>query len=163
MRAYYALQPVVADVQEMYLQSAIGKDLLKYLIELANPNADETYCIALLKKALAYLTIKHACTQLPIRISDAGLTISSMMSDQENSDASGREGASAAMIEKLEKDCDKQGQNYLSKARFELNKYRNAGTSSVNFNTEYDKGPLIGYKTPDERSRGNDDRKIFVM
>jgi hypothetical protein len=154
---------VVADVQEMYLQAGIGEDLLKYLRDAAAPTADETTGIRLLKKALAYLTIKHACMQLPVRISDAGLTVNSMLSDREDPNNAGRQGADAAMIEKLQNDSERDGQNFLSKARYHLYAIYTATSTSADFNTAYEKGPLKGYVPPGDRTSGNEDRKIFVL
>jgi hypothetical protein len=163
MRTYYQLQPVVADVQELYLEAAIGEDLLKYLRDNSDPTPDENTGIKLLKKALAYLAIKHACMQLPIRISSAGLTVNSMLSDREDPNDAGRQGADAAAIEKLLKDSDREGQNFLSKARYHLYAIYTAAGTTADFNTAYEKGPLKGYVPPGDRTSGNEDRKIFVL
>lgn len=163
MRTYYQLQPIVSDVQEMYLVAGVGEDLLNYLRDKAEPTADETTGIKLLKKALAYFAIKHACMQLPLRISDAGLTVNSMLSDREDPSDAGRQGADASMIEKLQDDSDKEGQNFLSKARYHLYAIYTAGDTTADFNTAYGKGPLKGYIPPGDRTSGNEDRKIFVL
>lgn len=165
MRTYYQLQPAVADAQEMYLESGIGRDLLVYLRDAAAPSSDEGECIRLLKKALAYFSIVQACKQMPLRISDGGLTTvaASRTGDQENEDTAGRSAASVAAIEKLEKDSEKEGQNFLSKARYQLYVYRNGGNSGTDFNTAFDKGPLVGYVKPGDRTSGNQDRTIYVF
>jgi hypothetical protein len=163
MRTYYQLQTVVADVQEMYLHAGVGEDLLNYLRDKADPTDDEVTGIKLLKKALAYLTVKHACMQLPIRISSAGLTVNSMLSDREDPNDAGRQGADAAAIEKLQDDSERDGQNFLSKARYHLYAIYTAATTTADFNTAYDKGPLKGYVPPGDRTSGNEDRKIFVL
>jgi hypothetical protein len=163
MRTYYALQAVASDVQEMHLYAGVGEDLLNYLKGADAPTETEKKCIDLLKKAMAFFTISKACNQLPVRISDAGLTVSSQYGDKEDADSAGREGAAIALIEKLQKDSEKDGQNYLSKARYELYQYRKSTTSGADFNTAFDKGPLTGYVVPGDRTSGNEDRKIFVL
>lgn len=163
MRTYYQLQPVVSEVQEKYLEAGIGRELLAYLIAGAGLSNDEIYAIALLKKALAYFTIKEACVQLPIRIDDGGFTIASQRGGDPQTDDAGRAGATAAMIESLKDNCNKEGQNYLSKARYELYKSRNKGTSSAGFNTAFDAGLLAGYVPPSERESGNQSRHFFAM
>ena len=163
MRTYYQLQPIVAEVQEMYLQDSIGQALLQYLRDTAAPTDTEKNAIAMLKKALAYFTIKHACMQMPIRISDSGLTVNSQYGDKEDAGSAGREGASASMIEKLQNDSNKEGQNWLSKARYTLYQHRNSLASSVGFNAAFDAGKLKGYIPPSDRTSGNEDRKFFVL
>jgi hypothetical protein len=163
MRTYYQLQPVVADQQENYLAGGIGADLLKYLRDVAAPTDTEKDIVKLLKKALAYFTIKHACMQLPIQISAAGLSVGSMISDQENGETAGRQSADAGMIEKLQEDCDREGQNFLSRARNALYKYRIGNASGIAFNAAYDAGKMTGYVPPENKTSGNEDRKFFVL
>lgn len=163
MRTYYALQPVLAEVQEKYLEEAIGRELTAYLVAVATPTQGESFCIKLLKKAVAYFGIKEACLKLPVRLSDAGFTVASMMSDRDSVDAAGRESASAALIEGVKNNCEEEGQNFLSKARYELYKLRQSGLSPSGFNTAYDAGTLTGYVPPGSRTRGNEDRHFFVL
>lgn len=163
MRTYYALQSVAADVQETYLYAGVGENLLIYLRDAAAPTETETKCIGLLKKAMAYFTIKRACSQLPVQIGDGGLTVSSQYGDKEDSDTAGREGAAASLIAKLENDCDKEGQNFLSKARLALYQYRSGAECTADFKTAYDKGPLTGYVLPSDKTSGNEDRNFFVL
>lgn len=163
MRTYYQLQPVVSDAQEEYLEAGIGRELLAYLIQGANLTADELFCMKLLKKALAYFTIKKACEQLPIRISDSGFTIAAQRGGEPDTDDGGRSSATAGMIESLKDNCNEEGQNYLSKARNELYKYWLKNTASQAYNDAYSAGVLAGYVPPSQRSTGNDNRHFFVM
>jgi hypothetical protein len=95
MRTYYSLQSIVAEVQELYLQSAIGEDLLIYLRDKNAPSSDETTAIKLLKRSLALLSIKESYLKLSVRMSDAGFTTVglSRTGDPEDSEVAGREGA----------------------------------------------------------------------
>ena len=162
MRTYYQLQPVVKECQEKYLEEGVGRKLLNYLVAAA-PTEDEQYCIDQLKKALAYFTIKEACIKLPIRISDAGLTVSSQYGDKESADGAGREGASPAAIEILMRSCEEEGQNFLSKARHELWKYYKGGSASAGYTTAFEASVLMGYIAPEDRTFGNEDRHFFAF
>jgi hypothetical protein len=92
MRTYYSLQSIVAEVQELYLQSAIGEDLLIYLRDKNAPSSDETTAIKLLKRSLALLSIKESYLKLSVRMSDAGFTTVglSRTGDPEDSEVAGR-------------------------------------------------------------------------
>ena len=60
-RTFFLIQGIMEDVQLMYIQDDIGKELLAYLRDAAAPTDDEKECINLLKKALALFTIEKAC------------------------------------------------------------------------------------------------------
>jgi hypothetical protein len=165
MRTYYMLQSVVRDVQDEYIAAGVGQDLLKYLRDVEAPTDDEKECTRLLKKSMAFFTVKHAAMMNIVRLSEAGLTTVTMMrpGDSENSDTAGRSGADMKMTDEFKKMNDFEGQNYLSKARYMLYVYRNGGTSGADFNSAFDKGPLVGYVKPGDRTSGNGERKIFVL
>jgi hypothetical protein len=165
MRTYYALQTVARDVQDEYLAAGIGADLLNYLRDMVNSTSSERDCLWLLKKSLAFLTIKRASQLYNVRFSEAGFTTVTAMrpGDQENSDTAGRSGADMRTVEEMMRANEMEGQNYLSKARYELYKYRKSSTSGNDFNTAFDKGPLVDYVEPGERGSGNDTRKIFIL
>jgi hypothetical protein len=75
MRTFFTIRSAVTDAQELYLREAIGKDLLKFFIEIVGADADLVEIIAYLKKALAFFSIRRCTEHFNVRFSDAGFTI----------------------------------------------------------------------------------------
>lgn len=156
MRTFYAIKDVLKNAQKYYLVSGLGADLVSYLVKLAAPVAKEKEIIEELKSGLAHFTIKHACEKFEVRFSDAGFTITGqvMGGDQEGDD-SGRTGATIQVIKRVVKACDRDGKNFILSAKRLLVAFRKSGTSSVEFNTAFDAGPLYGYLDPKDQESWN--------
>jgi hypothetical protein len=163
MRTYFSIRSVIADVQERYIKAGIGKELLKYLMELESPEEEEKECIDFIKKSLAFFSIKHAAKRYPIRISDQGFTILSGEGDKDSTEQ-GRVGADIKAIDVLVEDCELGGQDYLGKAIYGLAALYKKELATNDFKTALEAGPLNGYVSPEARTSGNENRKgIFRL
>lgn len=158
-RTFFFIRSKILDAQKLYLTPAIGKDLLKYLIELTAPsdNLNEN-SIAPLKSALAFFAIKQSCGHYSVRFSDAGFTVLQAGSNDSAGDA-GRTNAPGADIQAKIDACEKDGNTYLSEAKDELVKYYQSVDAEADFKTAFEKGPLLNYVTRSERTSGNEKRK----
>lgn len=161
MRTFYAFKPVVKDVQEDYLSDGFGEALMRYCISVESPSGEEEKIISLLKKALAYLTIKQAGNKYAIRMSDSGFTITNS-GDPEGEEA-GRSEASYKLLKMQLDACEQEGLKCISKAKKRLVAYRKSTDSSDEFNAAFDEGPLVSYIDSKVRDSGNSRRKIFRM
>lgn len=162
-RTYFSIRSVIAEQQERYIKEGIGAALLKYLVELADPDEDLTECIRLLKKSLAAFSIKHTAKRYAVRISDQGFTILAGEGDKDSPDQ-GRIGADLKTIDALAQECDDSGQDFLEKAKFALYAYYGKAGTAADFKTALDAGPLKGYINPDARTSNNCNRKgIFKL
>lgn len=160
MRTFYAFKTILNDVQDEYVSSALGKDLLNYLKDVAAPSPEEKSIIRKLKKGLAFYTIYRAGEHFPVRFSDAGFTVVADGGDSEGETA-GSVNATLQMIEIKMKACKREGQNFMARAKNELVKLRTATVAANAFTTAFDTGPLTKYISPEQQTSGNEKRKTF--
>lgn len=160
-RTFYTLRSVIADVQDLYVKEAIGEELFSYLAAATDPQVLEIRAITYLKKAIALLTVKHAINRFTVRFDAAGFTVVNYAGDTTTVDGAGRTQANADQLEKKKYALDEEGQDFLSRARYQLYTHRQSGSSSTAFNTAYDAGVMASYSN--DRSSGNSGRKIFTM
>lgn len=159
MCTFYSLRVLVEEVQEDFIKPAIGEDLLEYFVEEASLDDDEKKVLKLLKKAMAYLTIKKAAQHYSVRFDGNGFTITT--GDVENGETAGRNQADLPIFEMKIKACEADAQTYLVKAKKELAALR-ANSASEAFVLAYDAGPMADFdSTAAERDRKNDVRKGF--
>lgn len=158
MRTYYSLKNMIDEVQEDFLKTSIGKELLEFFIS-EDLNDDEKPILKLLKKSTAYKTIKKATEHYAVRFDSNGFTIIGS-GDNENGETSGRENASLPLFEQKIKACEQDAGTYLVKAQRAMAAYRVISGNAA-FNTAYDDGPMATYIDPAERTRGNENRKNF--
>lgn len=162
MRTYYAMATILQDVQNYYLVSGFGADLVSYLLDNDDPAEKEKEIIAQMKKGLANMTVKHACEQLPVRFGETGFsTISEITGGDRESDDSGRGPASMQTIKMKMEVCDREGKNFILKAKRLAVAFYNSGDASGDFTTALDAGPLKNYKDPRDKTSGNERRRIF--
>lgn len=160
-RTYFILKSVMTDVQRLFIQEDIGKDLLEYLRDTVDPEDEEIVCIELLKKALCFYTVMKGANHFSVSFSDNGYTILG----EQNSNPLEQQANQANDLKKLEMkiaECEKEGDSYLELAKFELVKYYK-GTAGVNFKSALDAGPLAGYVQPEDRTSPNEGRKIYSL
>lgn len=158
-RTFFIMKSVVADVQEMFLEEAIGRDLLVYLRDKGDPVDGEKEALRLLRKALAFYSVMKACEHFNVLFADYGFTIlgeksMNTIEQQQNQVTDLR------LLEMKLRACDVDGGAFLEKARSYLVDYYSDGAVNA-FKTEFDKGPLVNFIKRDERTSGNESRKIF--
>jgi hypothetical protein len=159
MRSFYSLKVLLDEVQEDFLKPAIGKDLLAYFVEADQLDDDEKKFLKLLKKAMAYLTIRKACQHYSVRFDGNGFTI--VTGDAQNPETAGRTDTSTVLLDLKMKSCEADAQTYLSKAKTALATFR-VGSGNDGFNQAFDAGPLVNFDlTATTIDRGNDRRKGF--
>jgi hypothetical protein len=160
-RTFYAMKNILRDAQSFYIVSGFGEDLLTYFLGIAAPADDEKAILAQLKKGLAFMTVKHACEHLPVQFGETGFsTISALTGGDRETDDSGRGPATVATIKMKMEVCDREGKNFLLKAkRLAVAFYKD--DASDEFKTALDAGPLKGYLDPSEKTSGNERRRIF--
>lgn len=159
-RSLWVMRNLMADVQTLYVQEDIGKDLLVYLRDVATPTDDEKNCIALLKKAIAFYTVAAACKQFSVSFTDNGFTILGQRSVVGNADAYNQATDMQLLQLKID-ECEKMGAAFFEKAKNEMvTLYSDAGVVPA-YKTAFEAGPLTDYTSPEEKATGNDTRKIF--
>lgn len=127
MRTFQLLKPIMDDVNEMYMVSKIGRAMMAWLKDqtslVVTENGGEIDVLKLVKKAMAFFTVKHAAAQQQVSFNPTGFTV-----PVPDPDITGT-GATEAQIGEINKKTEaanREGQNYLSKAAFYL-KGINAG------------------------------------
>jgi hypothetical protein len=163
------LKPVIEDVEENYFATHLGRDLFTWCkaqdkVEIT-AEGGLVDVKKLLKKALAFFTIKHACEHYAVRFDTNGFTVLAMGGNLDDNSNTGRTEASLRQIQERKDACDRDGQNYLSKASAYLVGIAK-GLYNVDFGsdfaTAFDGSPLN--KPPaDGPTDRNTNRKIFGL
>jgi len=169
-RTYHLLRSIITDVQERYIIPIIGREMLNWIkgrpdaiITVDNVAIDMMYSF---KKAIVCFTVKHAMVQQSVRFSDAGFTILSSGSNEEEQ-VSGRTDASLSKFGLMRNELEREGQNWLK----DLAKYMRgayAGDFTNDFDETFDTAFELGPLAPDNATvpvmdSKNGARKIFSM
>jgi len=167
---FYSLIPIMKDVDENYLADTFGRSLLKWIknqaaLETTVPATGTVDVLKLIKKSVAFLTIKHACEHYTVRFDHNGFTILRGSNPDDNSNT-GQSAASAADLAQKKQVCDREGQNYLAKSvALLLGVYHGINTaaysSDVDFIAAFAESPLKPIPDAKPYTNGNEKRKIF--
>lgn len=160
---FWLLRAIMRDVEENYVNSLLGRDLVVYIktqstLDVVTPSGTIDL-IRILKKAVAFLTIKHACEQLPVRIEKYGFTVSFRTGDVENPASAGRGSADQVLIETQKKAAERDGQHYLQSVAIYLPFLYQKG--NADFDTAFSNSPLNVPIDTAPTSNGNERRNIF--
>lgn len=168
LRTFWSLKPVLEDVEENYLATQLGRDLLAFVKTqseiIITGDGGQIDVIKLLKKATAHLSIKHACDQMAVRFDENGFTIMVAGGDKDNSSQGSRAPADGYDVCKKMEAANREGQNYLTKATKYLVGIANGvydNSFGSDFNTAFDKSPLKIDPNAQPYTNGNSRRKIF--
>lgn len=161
-RTFFIIKSIMNDVQRLYLEETIGKDLLEYLRDKASPTADEITCLDLLKKALVFFSIVKACRNFSVSFTDNGFTILGDKNGGQSDTLSGQQ-LDFDLLELKMQECQKDGDSYLELARNQLVKLYNDAGAAAEFKTAFAKGILVNYIQPADRTSGNETRKIYRL
>ena len=136
--AFIALQPAMRIVEDFYIEKTIGTSFSNSLREIITPSEAESQAICLIRKAIAYLTIKHAISTLSVKLTDSGFTV--QVSDPDSADAS-RQSATNNDLAKLNSECEHIGNSYLLELRNFLNSKASGSIFPLYFNSDRYQSP----------------------
>lgn len=167
---YWTLKPIMADVEENYLAPTFGRDLLTWIkqqdtIEIIIAGTGMVDVKKLVKKAVAFLTIKHACDHFIPRFDKNGFTTVHHGNPDDNSNT-GFTAAAAQEVEQKKIICNRDGQNFLSKSAAFLVGLANGIYNSDftdDFVTVFNGSPLKTDPNAKPWTNGNERRKIFTL
>lgn len=154
-RTFYALQPIMQEVEDLYIISSIGQETFDALKDAASPSDAEAYVLKLLKKAVANLTIYKSISKLSVKILPEGLTIMLAATDRQ---PQGTASASAAQLEALKQDTWEDGNSYLKKALSYLNANASVSVFTTFFTSDFYKDPAVTIDNVNDKMDG-----IFVL
>lgn len=120
-RTFYALQPIMQEVEDMYIKKTIGADYFAELKDLDAPNDDEKAVQELLRKAIANLTINKSCSKLTVKISVDGFTVT--LAPAPDRAGNGENNAPEKQIMQLRQETERDGNNYLNDAKKYLDEH----------------------------------------
>ncbi len=117
---FMSMSAIMLDVEAEYLPATMGKAFYevykeRYLDDELTSN--EKKLLPLIKKAVAFLTVGKACSELPIKVTDKGLLINRYNDTKEYDQA---DPASAARIHFLQDDTLEKGRRKLQELYNEL-------------------------------------------
>lgn len=140
-RTFYALQPVMQEVEDLYIKSVMDVTFFNYLKDAATPTAEEKFVIDLLKKAVANLTIHKSITKLAVKVRPEGFTV--MLASNERSPAS-ESNSGERQLEQLHLDTYRDGNAYLNRATAYLNLMASGSVFNDYFVSTYYVNPTTG-------------------
>lgn len=153
MRMYWTLRPLVQDVQDNILQTALGSDLLNFFVDLAAPTTKEKEILRALKKATALLTVYNACRRYSVRFGDDGFSI--VQSDTAHETTTGTT-PSIPLFDHHMRAAEQDGYQQLTRAKRLCSELYAADTGfTTGFDTAYAAGPLATYTTPSVTDRND--------
>jgi hypothetical protein len=161
MRTFFLMKSTLDDVQDEYIESPLGSDLLEYFAELEAPTDEEISIIRKLKKALAFFTVKRYAEHHTVLFSASGFTVISMFGGDRETDDSGRAAAAKGDIEKQTKACEREGKNFMARAKNEIVKLSQKTGAPADFLTAFETSPLKKYVDPKDQTSGNEKRRFF--
>lgn len=139
-RVFESLRPVVKKVEDQYIRRSIGKEFYNTLIAKNDPDDDEKELIEILKNAVANLTIKTACEELPARITPAGFTV--LLGTSTDKPNEGESSAPDNLLSILNTTTWQSGNSYLDEARILLNTKASESVFADYFTSKYYTAPL---------------------
>lgn len=168
IRTFWSMESILKDVEENYLASRLGHDLLKWI--KAQDKIEVTVNGALVNvkefvlKAAAFLTIKCACEQRKVIFDHWGFSVP-MGNDVDVPATETMTNEYVQGIYDKARAAERDGQNYLSKAAYYLTGIANGefpdDEFGEEFNTAFNASPL--YRPADMigmyRTNGNEKRK----
>lgn len=146
-RTFFALQPVMQEVEDFYVKSIIGDTFFSFLKDTASLSPEETIVLGYFKRAVANLTIHKAITKLAVKIRPEGFTVQLASSDR--SPAS-ENNAGADQMEQLHLDTYRDGNAYLSKAKTYLNSLASEEVFHDYFLSSYYQNPATAISDPND-------------
>lgn len=138
-RTFFALQPVMQEVEDLFIKSIMGDTFFTYLKNVADPSDEEKIVIDLLKKAIANFTIFKAISKLSVRVRPEGFTV--MIGTLDRS-PQGEANASMLQLELLHQETYKDGNSYLDRAMVYLNANASVSVFADYFTSSYYLDPL---------------------
>lgn len=134
-RTFESLRFIVKKVEDDSIRPLIGDEFFEALRDSTEATGDELKVITLLKKAVAYLTIKEACELLPVRIGADGFTVAlDRNTDMTNQ---GQQQAPANQMSALMNACSSSGNAYLATVIEFLNKNASSELFPIFFESEH--------------------------
>jgi hypothetical protein len=170
-RTYWKLIPFITDVEELYLSNALGRDLLQFIrtqdAVVVDDNGADVDVLDFLKRSVANYTVLMASHKLSVRFGDDGFTVVSN-GDVENKEYVGRTAAAAEEVQRLGREAEREGRNYLAKA-IDYLKQIGAGDFDGDFDSEFltayttafATSPLYAAASAEPYDNGNGRRVIF--
>lgn len=140
-RTFYAIQPIVQEVEDQFINTSIGEDFFTALKAVGTPSADEKKVLELLRKSVANLTIYKSIIKKAVVIKPEGVTV--MLSSGADTPNLGDGNAPAGDKMNLHHQTWQDGNSYLNAAVKLLNEKASDTVFTAFFESEYYKDPSI--------------------
>lgn len=150
-RTFFALQPVMQEVEDFYIKSIMGDTFFNFLKDTASLSVEEKTLVDLLKKAVANLTIHKSISKLAIKVRPEGFTVMLASSDR---NPANENNAGADQLERLFQETYKDGNAYLDKAKTMLNSLASEEIFHQYFLSSFYKNPLNKITDPNDTISG---------
>jgi len=159
-RIFWSLRPLIKEIEDQYMISAMGETFYSALKTAADPSAAEIESLRLIKSAVANYTIVRAIEKRSVTMTENGFSIllAAGNSDAVNSGDYPIESIDPRM-DMLYKSCERTGDAYLVQLKQYLNAKASALVFADYFASELYEDPAVTALKPNP----NEKRKIFGM
>jgi hypothetical protein len=151
-RVWWELRPLISEVEDFYIKSAIGEEFFNELKELEDPSPAEKKVIDLIKKAVAQTTIVKAIEKMAVRITPQGFTVLISAANNDAANA-GDEAPKDNQLSMLYDSCQRSGDAYLVQLKEYLNENAAADVFTTFFESELYVSPSTTVTNPNECSK----------
>lgn len=142
---FWALQAIMQDVQNMYLEPTLGIDFMEELRDIENPGAEEKKAQTFARQALAKLTISRACRTQIFTVQPEGFR--KRVTQSTNAYIDNLKEPQMEELNRVELETAKLGNAYLQK----LTQYLNQNASDTLFPTWKSSEKYVDPSTFEER------------
>lgn len=149
---FNTFRPLIKQVTDQYIISAIGQDFFTELKEATTLTADEAAVVLLIKKAVAHYTIKTAVDVLPVKIASQGFTV--LLNSNTDKANQGEAAATANLLSNLKSTAGNNGDNYQVQLMSYLNSKASETVFTTFFNSEFYTNPTTTVEDPNTNRKG---------
>jgi hypothetical protein len=155
-RVFWELRPLIREVEDFHISSAIGEEFYKALKEDPAPTDEEKKALELIRKSVAQTTIVKAIEKLSVKITDKGFTIQLSAGSADASNSGDKE-AKDNQLSMLYNSCERSGDSYLVQLKEYLNKNASVNLFQLYFESALYQAPNTVVESP------NCNRRIFGL
>lgn len=152
-RLFWDFRPLIKEVQDFYIISAIGEEFFTELLQEETPDDDETAARILIKKAVAQYTIVKAIEKRSAIIGTQGFTVKVLGPGSDSVDAD-KQDASDNRLSLLYQSCERAGDSYLLQLKEFLNKKASALLFATYFESDKYEAPATEVENPNDNRTG---------
>jgi len=151
-RTFFTLQPIVQEVEDLYIIPSIGKSFFDELKDATDPDEHQVKVLEMLRHAEANFTINKAIGKLSVKVRPEGFTV--MLGSGSDRHPQSEASASDKQLANLQNDTAQDGNSYLTRAIKYLNDTASSEVLTTWFNSSLYKDPTATITNVNDTMKG---------